>query len=118
MTKTKPTKPQGAKPATKKPTPSPANKTATKIERKPFCVKLGVAMAYILTDRTTGAARLEVAPPWGPEITDELADLGVVVEWDQFDMDTGFGAHSDEIPADKIDAVRKVLTSYARHIYA
>lgn len=105
MTKTNTNKPQGVTPATKK-------------KPEALCVKLGAMTAGIFTDAKTGAARLEVALPWGPEIADELADLGVDVEWDQFDIDTGFGAHSGEIPADKIDAVRKVLTSYARHIYA
>ncbi len=105
MTKTNTNKPQGVTPATKK-------------KPEALYVKLGAMTAGIFTDATTGAARLEVAPPWGPEIVDELAELGVIVEWNQFDMDTGFGARSGAIPADKIAAVKNVLAGFARHIYA
>lgn len=49
----------------------------------------------------------------------DLDDLGVSLDWSgDVDCCGGVVYADDNIPADKIDAVKKVLTNYARYVYA
>lgn len=93
--------------------------TKTNMEKPAFKADLGSTTVAIVTDQKTGAARLELSLPWNELIADDLLDLGVSLDWSG-DLETCGGVvySDDDIPADKIDAVRKVLTNYSRHVYA